>query len=153
MKRLHIHLKTNDLNRSIAFYSAMFGEGPARVEKDYAKWLLDDPRAHISVSTHGGTPGFDHAGVSIETKDALDETAGRLRAEGAALFAEEETTCCYAQSNKYWVEDPQGARWELFQTFADSETYGAEPDRTLAPAAAQSANETATPAACCEPAR
>ncbi len=139
MKRLHIHLKTNDLDRSIAFYSAMFGEGPSRVEKDYAKWLLDDPRANVSVSTHCGKPGFDHAGVSLETKDDLEEVAGRLRAMDASLFAEEETTCCYAQSNKYWVHDPQGARWELFQTFGDSETYGAEPDRALAP----------TVAACC----
>lgn len=133
MKRLHIHIRTKDLDRSIAFYSAMFGEAPARVEKDYAKWLLDDPQANVSVSTHGGEAGFDHAGVSLETKDDLEEVAGRLRAVDASLFAEEETTCCYAQSNKYWVNDPQGARWELFQTFADSDTFGAEPERALAP--------------------
>ena len=135
MKRLHIHLKTKDLDRSIAFYSAMFGEDPTRVEKDYAKWLLDDPCANISVSTHGGAAGFDHAGVSLETKDDLEEVASRLRAMDASLFAEEETTCCYAQSNKYWVSDPQGARWELFQTFGDSDTYGAEPERPPAPPA------------------
>jgi len=132
MKRLHIHLKTKDLDRSIAFYSAMFGEGPTRVENDYAKWLLDDPRAHISVSTHGGEAGFDHAGISIESKDELEEIASRLRADEMPLFAEDETTCCYARSNKYWVNDPQGARWELFQTFGDSNAYGAEPDRALA---------------------
>ncbi len=142
MKRLHIHLKTRDLEQSIAFYSAMFGAEPTRVEKDYAKWLLDDPLANVSVSTHGGEPGFDHAGVSIDTKDELNEVAGRLRAANASLFAEEETTCCYAQSNKYWAQDPQGARWELFQTFADSDSYGAEPDRELA----------AAPTACCGPA-
>lgn len=145
MKRLHIHLKTEDLDRSIAFYSAMFGEEPTRVENDYAKWLLDDPRANISVSTHGGEVGFDHAGISIETKDELEEIANRLRGEETPLFAEEKTTCCYAQSNKYWVNDPQGARWELFQTFGDSDAYGAEPDRETA------ASNTAAPsaAACC----
>ncbi len=133
MKRLHIHLKTQDLDKSIAFYSAMFGEEPTRVEKDYVKWLLDDPCANVSVSTHGDTAGFDHAGVSLETKDELDDVARRLRAADAELFAENETTCCYAKSNKYWVMDPQGARWELFQTFGDSHTYGAEPERELAP--------------------
>jgi len=142
MKRLHIHLKTQDLDRSIAFYSAMFGAEPTRVEEDYAKWLLDDPRANISLSTHGGEPGIDHAGISLETKDDLDAVADRLRDADAALFAENATTCCYAQSNKYWVQDPQGARWELFQTFGESDAYGAEPDRALAPAA----NDT-----CCAP--
>lgn len=129
MKILHIHLKTKDLERSVAFYSAMFGEAPTRIENDYAKWRLDDPLAHISVSTHGGTPGFDHAGISLESRDALEGLAARLRGLNTALFAEKETTCCYAQSNKYWVHDPQGARWELFQTYDEAETYGAEPDR------------------------
>ncbi len=142
MKRLHLHLKTNDLDHSIAFYSALFGEEPTRREKDYAKWLLEDPRAHISLSTHGSEPGVDHAGVSLETRDDLEAIADRLRSTNAALFAEEATTCCYAQSNKYWVQDPQGAKWELFQTFGDSTEYGAEPDREIAPAAE----------ACCEPA-
>ena len=145
MKRLHIHLKTRDLNKSIAFYSAMFGEEPTRVENDYAKWLLDDPAANVSVSTHGGEAGFDHAGVSLETKDELDDVAGRLRALNAELFAENETTCCYAKSNKYWVMDPQGARWELFQTFGDSQSYGAEPERELAPARKSPAPEQAAP--------
>lgn len=145
MKRLHIHLKTQDLDRSIAFYSAMFDAAPTRVEKDYAKWLLDEPRANISVSTHGGEPGIDHAGISLETKDDLDAVADRLRAADATLFAENATTCCYAQSNKYWVQDPQGERWELFQTFGDSDAYGAEPDRDLAPAANDAC---CTPSAC-----
>lgn len=143
MKRLHIHLKTKDLDRSIAFYTAMFGEGPTRVEKDYAKWLLDDPRANISVSTHGGEAGFDHAGISIETKDELEEIAARLRGGETPLFAEQETTCCYARSNKYWVNDPQGARWELFQTYGDSTAYGAEPDRNQAASGAPAADPAA----------
>lgn len=142
MKRLHLHIKTKNLDTSVAFYSAMFGEGPTKLEDDYAKWLLDDPRANISLSTHGGEPGIDHAGVSIETKDELDETADRLRELNAALFAEDETTCCYAQSNKYWVQDPQGAKWELFQTFGESASYGAEPERETAAKAS---------AACCAP--
>ena len=147
MKRLHVHLKTEDLDKSVAFYTAMFGEAPTRLEQDYAKWLLDDPRAHVSLSTHnnahqGGETGIDHAGVSVETEEELNAIAARLEKESASLFREKETTCCYAQSNKYWAKDPQGATWELFQTFADSETYGAELDRELKPA---------TEGACCAP--
>ena len=129
MKRLHLHIKTEDLDRSIEFYSAMFGQAPDRREPDYAKWLLDDPAANIALSTHGRGPrGVDHAGLSIDTREELDEIAARLGAN-AALAAEEATTCCYAKSNKYWARDPQGAVWELFQTYADSDAYGVEPGR------------------------
>ena len=131
MKRLHLHIITDDLNKSVAFYTAMFGEKPSKREDDYAKWLLDDPRANISVSTHCGSPGVDHAGISIETREELNETAARLRKAGVSLLEEDETTCCYAQSNKFWAKDPQGAQWELFQTFGGSEHYGADPAHKL----------------------
>ena len=130
MKRLHVHLKTENLDQSVAFYSAMLGKAPDQHEADYAKWLLDEPSAHISVSTHCGSPGVDHVGIAVDDKDELDAIAGRLKDAGEALMEEKETTCCYSQSNKFWARDPQGAVWELFQTFGSSETYGAEPDRT-----------------------
>ena len=132
MKKLHIHIRTKDLDRSVAFYNAMFGVEPARLEADYAKWLLDEPPAHVSLSTHKGATGVDHVGISVETPEELETIAGRLRNAGSSLFQEEATTCCYAQSNKYWARDPQDASWELFQTFGDSATYGADPDRELA---------------------
>jgi len=135
MKRLHIHIKTKNLDQSINFYSAMFGAEPTKREDDYAKWLLDDPCAHVSLSTHGGdmagAPGGDHAGISVETREELDEIAGRLSTTDSSLIAEEATTCCYAKSNKFWARDPQGAVWELFQTYGESEAYGGEPDREI----------------------
>ncbi len=135
MKRLHIHIKTQNLDHSVAFYTAMFGLAPSKLEDDYAKWLLDDPCANVSLSSHGGQrggeAGIDHAGISIDTSEELNAVADRMRANGASLMAEQDTTCCYAKSNKFWARDPQGAVWELFQTFGDSETYGGEPDREL----------------------
>lgn len=146
MKRLHVHIKTKDLDRSVGFYSALFGKRPDRLEKDYAKWLVDDPRANVSVSTRSAGEGVDHLGVSIETRDELDEIAGRLRAENVELLEEPETACCYAKSNKFWTRDPQGAVWELFQTFGDSATYGASPVREAVLAA-----QAQPVAACCAP--
>lgn len=143
MKKLHIHIKTRELDRSIAFYTAMFGVEPTRLEADYAKWLLDDPSANISLSTHDGSSGVDHVGISVENRDDLEEIAGRLRSAGSPLFQEEATTCCYAQSNKYWARDPQEASWELFQTFGDSATFGAAPERELVQ------KETPSNSACC----
>ena len=47
MKRFHVHLNVDDLNRSIGFYSQLFAAQPARVESDYAKWMLEIGRAHV----------------------------------------------------------------------------------------------------------
>lgn len=129
MKTLHIHIKTKDIEASARYYTALFGASPTRQEGDYAKWLLDDPRAHISLSTHCGNPGVDHVGISVDNQQELDATAETLRARGAALAPQNATTCCYAQSNKYWSTDPQGVTWELFHSFGDSSTYGTEPPR------------------------
>ncbi len=133
MKRLHIHIKTNELDRSIRFYTAMFGKAPDRLEADYAKWLLDDPAANVSITSRGDAAGVDHVGISLDTREELEDIAARLEADGAELLPEEATTCCYAQSNKYWARDPQGAVWELFQTFGDSQLYGADPKLAAAP--------------------
>ncbi|MEM9495732.1 MAG: ArsI/CadI family heavy metal resistance metalloenzyme [Pseudomonadota bacterium] len=131
MKRLHIHIKTDDLEKSVDFYTAMFGVGPDQQKDDYAKWLLDDPAANIAVSTKCGARGVDHVGLSLDSGAELDAIAERLGAEGASLMKQDQTTCCYATSDKYWARDPQGAVWELFRTFGDSETFGAQPDRSV----------------------
>ncbi|HSM94465.1 MAG TPA: glyoxalase/bleomycin resistance/dioxygenase family protein, partial [Rhizomicrobium sp.] len=34
-----------------------------------------------------------------------------------------------AQSNKAWVDDPSGVRWETFFTFGDATTYGEDEPR------------------------
>lgn len=47
----------------------------------------------------------------------------RLVAADAVAFAEKGTTCCYAHSDKYWAEDPQGVRWETFHTHGEATTY------------------------------
>jgi predicted enzyme related to lactoylglutathione lyase len=68
MKRFHVHTHVQDLARSIAFYSRMFGAEPTRVESDYAKWMLDDPRINFAISSRGGQPGVDHLGIQTDTE-------------------------------------------------------------------------------------
>lgn len=129
MKRLHLHLKTDDLSRSVAFYTAMFGEEPSVEKSDYAKWMLEDPRVNLAISTHGGKPGIDHAGIQLDDDESLEELTARMSAAGIDGYEQDATTCCYARSNKTWLTDPQGTIWELFHSFEGFETYGAEPDR------------------------
>ncbi len=44
MKRLHVHVGVADLDKSIGFYSTLFGAEPTVTKSDYAKWMLEDPR-------------------------------------------------------------------------------------------------------------
>lgn len=146
MLRLHLHINVEDLSRSIDFYSTLFGAEPAVRKPDYAKWMLDDPRVNLAISS-GEQRGIDHVGVQAETGEELAAIAGRLKAPGEPTFDQEATTCCYAKSDKSWVVDPSGVRWETFHTFGEATVYGEADIAEAAPVAA----ETPPPptAACC----
>ena len=108
MKRMHVHVGVEDLDRSIGFYSALFAARPAVVKSDYAKWMLDDPRVNFAISTRGKQPGLDHLGIQVESKDELSDVYARLRQAGGTVLEQGQTTCCYAQSEKSWIDDPAG---------------------------------------------
>ncbi len=155
MKRFHVHLHVQDLTASIAFYSRLFDAAPARVEADYAKWMLEDPRVNFAISTRGDAPGIDHLGFQAEDAAELAELRARAESADAPLLDEGSTTCCYARSDKHWVTDPQGIAWEHYQTldsipvFRESEaaTTGSA---CCAPAAAPVPAAAASDA-CCSP--
>ena len=144
MKRLHLHVSVPDLGQSIQFYETLFGAPATVVKNDYAKWMLDDPRVNFAISTHRDA-GLDHVGIQVDTTEELTELSARLKAVGAQTFDEEATTCCYARSDKSWVSDPAGLRWETFFTFGEATTYGQD-DAMGALEAAQK-----TGSACCGP--
>jgi lactoylglutathione lyase len=54
-----------------------------------------------------------------------------------SLLDEGTTTCCYANSQKHWVTDPQGVAWEHFHTLRDIPVFSerAPKDPARAPAA------------------
>ncbi|CAJ0794217.1 Cadmium-induced protein CadI [Ralstonia psammae] len=119
MKRFHVHVHVDDLSKSIAFYSKLFAAEPTRVETDYAKWMLDDPRINFAISTRGSAPGVDHLGFQVDDAAELAELKARAEAADMALLDEGETTCCYARSDKHWITDPQGIAWEHFHSLSN----------------------------------
>jgi catechol 2,3-dioxygenase-like lactoylglutathione lyase family enzyme len=129
MKRLHVHVSVDDLEASVRFYSTLFAVEPAVSKPDYAKWMLDDPRVNFAISTRGAATGLDHLGIQVETPDELQEVYGRLRQADRPVLDEGATTCCYAQSEKSWISDPQGISWETFLTSGESTVYGDDVDR------------------------
>jgi lactoylglutathione lyase len=124
MKRFHVHAHVDDLQKSIAFYSRLFAAEPSRVEADYAKWMLEDPRINFAISARGGKSGVDHLGFQTDQPEELAELKARARAADMTLLDEGETACCYARSEKHWITDPQGIAWEQFHTLADIPTFG-----------------------------
>jgi catechol 2,3-dioxygenase-like lactoylglutathione lyase family enzyme len=123
MKRFHVHVNVNDLDASIRFYSILFGSAPAVHKPDYAKWMLDDPRVNFAISQRDRAAGVDHLGLQAEDGAELEAIGERLVAADAVALSERGTTCCYAHSDKYWAEDPQGVRWETFHTHGEATTY------------------------------
>jgi catechol 2,3-dioxygenase-like lactoylglutathione lyase family enzyme len=124
MKRLHIHVAVENLPQSIGFYSALFAAEPAMVKTDYAKWMLNDPRVNFAISTRGREPGLDHLGIQVENADELQEVYARLRQAGGNVIEQGQTACCYAKSEKAWIDDPAGISWETFLTSGESTDYG-----------------------------
>jgi predicted enzyme related to lactoylglutathione lyase len=124
MKRLHIHVAVDDLKQSIGFYSALFAAQPSVTKVDYAKWMLGDPRVNFAISTRGRQAGLDHLGIQVENKDELNEVYTRLHKAGGDVIEQGQTACCYAKSEKSWIDDPSGISWEAFLTTGESTDYG-----------------------------
>ena len=139
MKRFHVHVGVTDLNTSIGFYSALFGAAPSVLKEDYAKWMLDDPRINFAISTRSGRAGLDHLGLQAENSDELAGIEVQLKHASNDVLEQKNTTCCYAASDKYWVQDPAGIPWEAFHTLGSVPVFAEEV------AAGQSA--------CCSPAQ
>lgn len=139
MKRLHVHVSVADLDESVRFYSTLFAAQPSVRKGDYAKWMLEDPRVNFAISRRGKATGIRHLGIQAETDAELAEVFARLEHAERPVLREGKTTCCYAKSEKSWVEDPQGVQWETFLTTGESTVYGGD------------AVEGARAAPCCEP--
>jgi predicted enzyme related to lactoylglutathione lyase len=124
MKRMHVHVGVKNIPNAIGFYSALFATQPAVVKSDYAKWMLDDPRVNFAISTRGKQPGLDHLGIQVESQEELQEVHARLRKAGGNIIEQGETACCYAKSEKSWIDHPAGVSWETFFTIGEITEYG-----------------------------
>lgn len=139
MKRMHLHVSVDDIQKSLTFYSQLFGVEPTISKPDYAKWMLDDPLVNFAISQRGAKAGLDHVGIQVDSETELTEIKERLEKAELSVLTEEGTTCCYAKSDKHWVQDPSGIAWETYHTLESAPTFNGQ--------------ETATStAACCAPA-
>jgi catechol 2,3-dioxygenase-like lactoylglutathione lyase family enzyme len=124
MKRFHLHVSVANLEDSIRFYSTMFATEPSVRHDDYAKWMLDDPRINFAISTRRQPLGVNHLGFQVDSDEELRGMHAQLQSADTQLIQEDQQPCCYAQSDKYWVTDPNGIAWETFHTLGSIPVYG-----------------------------
>lgn len=149
MKRFHVHVAVRDLAKSIDFYTNLFGQAPTKVEADYAKWMLENPRVNFAISSRGHTVSVDHFGFQVDNADELLSLKKlAVAASKESEVEQNQTTCCYANSEKHWVIDPQGIAWEHFQTLSEAKTYGLDLGKSPNSCCGPSSNKTGLNSCC-----
>jgi catechol-2,3-dioxygenase len=128
MKRMHLHIGVKAIEESVLFYSALFGVAPVKLKPDYAKWMLDDPRINFAISTRTNKTGVDHLGIQVDAPEELNTLRAQMSAANIAAHSEGTTTCCYAESEKSWTEDPNGLAWEIYHTMEDAQIFSSHSD-------------------------
>lgn len=94
MRCLHLHVSVPNIEQAVAFYTALFDAPPSVLKTDYAKWMLEDPRVNLAISSRARASGVDHVGVQVDNPDELAELASRLKAAGETLPDPAGSACC-----------------------------------------------------------
>jgi catechol 2,3-dioxygenase-like lactoylglutathione lyase family enzyme len=126
--RLQLALNVNDIGEAVAFYSKLFGTGPAKLRPGYANFAIAEPPLKLVLLENPGQGGsLNHLGVEVPDAGTVEAEQKRLAQAGLAPAAAGETICCYAKQDKFWVQGvPDGESWEIYTVLADSQTFYAE---------------------------
>ena len=115
--KVHVALNVSDVEKSVAFYGAMFGVEPVKHKPGYAKFDITEPPLNLTLnhsSNIAGAGALSHLGIQVPSTSLVLEAKERLNSRGLATFDEMNTDCCYALQDKIWITDPNGYRWEIF---------------------------------------
>ncbi|OHV31823.1 MULTISPECIES: ArsI/CadI family heavy metal resistance metalloenzyme [Pseudofrankia] len=125
MARVQLALNVSDVEAAVEFYGKLFGTRPAKRRPGYANFAIDTPPLKLvlienpDVRGTGVAGALNHLGVEVESTDEVSAAAARLAGVGLTTAVEENTACCYALQDKVWVDDPDGAPWEVYTVLAD----------------------------------
>jgi catechol 2,3-dioxygenase-like lactoylglutathione lyase family enzyme len=147
--RIHIALAVGDLDRSVAFYCILFGQGPSKTRPGYARFEVAEPPVNLALNALGGPTGPNnpvaHYGIQVKSTAAVQNIAIRLRAAGVETRDERQVTCCYAVQNKTWATDPDGNKWEVYVVLDNDGAHHHSSQEACCP-------ESAGKVVCCDPA-
>ena len=125
VKRLHVHVAVEHIEPSVRFLIPRFRAAPSPRSRATTRGGCWVTRAvNFAIPSRGRAAGLDHLGIQVEDSAELAEAYGRVKAAERPVLEQGATTCCYAKSEKAWVQDPSGVAWETFLTRGESTTYG-----------------------------
>jgi catechol 2,3-dioxygenase-like lactoylglutathione lyase family enzyme len=123
MSRVQLALNVDDLDEAVAFYTKLFATEPAKTRPGYANFVVAEPPLKLVLIENPGRGGsLNHLGVEVESSEEVSTTNARLTDDGLTTATEDQVSCCYAVQDKVWVDDPDGAAWEIYTVLADTET-------------------------------
>lgn len=127
MSRVQLALNVTDIEEAVSFYSRLFGTEPAKRRPGYANFAIADPPLKLVLFENAERANaLNHLGVEVETAEDVAVTQRRLRDEGVETGEEKEESCCYAQQDKVWLDDPDGEPWEIYAVLGDAPNLVAE---------------------------
>jgi lactoylglutathione lyase len=116
----HVGLNVADLERSIAFYSRVFGWSVSGRGDGYA-FLSDDSRLVVTLWEQSAgefsprTPGLHHLSFEVGSVDDVQAVEARVREAGTRLHHDGIVPHAEgATSGGLFFEDPDGIRLEVF---------------------------------------
>lgn len=120
--RVQLALNVTDVDRAVAFYSKVFGIGPAKRRPGYANFAIAEPPLKLVLieNAEGGT--LNHLGVEVRDTQVVNEATKAFVDVGLTTFEEQGVECCYARQDKVFVTDPDGAEWEWYTVLDDADT-------------------------------
>ena len=127
MSRVQLALNVSDIDEAVAFYSKLLASEPAKRRPGYANFAIEEPALKLVLIENRGSAGtLNHLGVEVPTTGEVAAAQARLAGDGLATATEENVACCYAVQDKVWVDDPDGAPWEIYTVLADAPTANGE---------------------------
>jgi catechol 2,3-dioxygenase-like lactoylglutathione lyase family enzyme len=125
MSRIQLALNVSDVDAAVAFYSKLFNAEPAKRRPGYANFAIANPPLKLVLIENSQAAGtLNHLGVEVETTAEVITETERLKTLDLLTLSEDQVDCCYALQDKVWVEDPDGAPWEIYTVLADSAVQG-----------------------------
>jgi catechol 2,3-dioxygenase-like lactoylglutathione lyase family enzyme len=126
VSRVQLALNVADLDAAVDFYSKLFDTGAAKRRPGYANFTISEPQLKLVLIEspigrgHGVAEALNHLGIEVETPEQVQAATARLSSQGLDPEVQESTTCCYSMQDKAWVDDPDGAPWEVYTVLADA---------------------------------
>jgi catechol 2,3-dioxygenase-like lactoylglutathione lyase family enzyme len=121
MSRVQLALNVSDINTAVDFYSKLFGSEPAKRRPGYANFAIQEPPLKLVLIENSAAAGqLNHLGVEVESTEQVLEGRDRLQQSDLSVSVAEQVTCCYALQDKVWVQDPDGAAWEIYTVLEDA---------------------------------